>query len=306
MSEFVCICPSPAIQRTVLFDYVTVNSVNRSKQYRMDASGKAVNSARVLNQLEPGCAVSVCPLGTENSPQFMKLAERDGMRIVSAEIPGRVRECWTLLDKAHGTTTELIADETAEERNYTAAQAEFLSAAEAEIESCGAVLLAGSCPNYFSGGLPAAVAKLAADRGKVFMADYCGENLIRTLALSVPDIIKINEAEFCATFGFEPFMPEQSLKRAVAEKSRELHSIVVVTRGKKATLAADKGTAVEFQAENVHTLNTTACGDAFSAGFLYEYMQSRSFIDALAKGTWCAARNAESAVPGSVKRQEIF
>lgn len=300
MSEFVCICLSPTIQRTVLFDYFTVNAVNRSKTYRMDASGKAVNSARVLNQLEPGCAVSVCPLGAENGAQFMNLAERDGMCIVPAEIPGRVRECWTLLDSAQGTTTELVADESSDGFDYSDAQPALLSAIEAEIEKCSAVLLAGSCPKQFPDGLPAAIAKMASDKGKLFMADYCGENLTRTLALSVPDIIKINESEFCATFGFEPFLPEETLKRAVAEKSKELHSIVVVTRGKKATLAADKGAAATFQTEHVRALNTTACGDSFSAGFLYEYVRTRSFIDALAKGTWCAARNAESAVPGSV------
>lgn len=301
MSKFVCICLSPTIQRTALFDYVQVNSVNRSKKYRMDASGKAVNSARVLNQLEPGCAVSVCPLGTENCLQFMKLAGRDGMQIVPVEISGRVRECWTLLDRTQGTTTELVTDETSDNFDFTAAQSEFLSVAEAEIEKCSAVLLAGSCPRYFSGRLPAVIAKMTADKGKVLMADYCGDSLTGTLSLSVPDIIKINEAEFCSTFDFELFMPEENLRRAVAEKSRELNSIVVVTRGKKATFAADKGAAVEFQTENVRALNTTACGDSFSAGFLYEYVQTYSLIDALAKGTWCAARNAESVVPGSVK-----
>ena len=52
MKKILCICMSSTIQRTVSFDAITLEKVNRSKHYRQDASGKAVNSARVLEQLE--------------------------------------------------------------------------------------------------------------------------------------------------------------------------------------------------------------------------------------------------------------
>ena len=51
---------------------------------------------------------------------------------------------------------------------------------------------------------------------------------------------------------------------------------------------------------SVKALNTTACGDSFNAGFIYEYLKSKNFEQALKKGTWCAARNAESEAPGSI------
>jgi len=64
--------------------------------------------------------------------------------------------------------------------------------------------------------------------------------------------------------------------------------------------AADKGNFVEFPVEKIKAVNTTASGDAFSAGFLYEYTKTKDFLKSLEKGTWCAARNAESKIPGSI------
>ena len=75
--KILCICLSSTLQRTINFDSLRLEQVNRSKYYRLDASGKAVNSARVLNQLEKGSAVIVCPLGEKNVSVFTDAAERD-------------------------------------------------------------------------------------------------------------------------------------------------------------------------------------------------------------------------------------
>ena len=52
MKKILCVCMSSTIQRTITFENLTLTKVNRSRHYRIDASGKAVNSARVLEQLE--------------------------------------------------------------------------------------------------------------------------------------------------------------------------------------------------------------------------------------------------------------
>ena len=73
-----------------------------------------------------------------------------------------------------------------------------------------------------------------------------------------------------------------------------------MTRGSDSTLAADKGTFYECQSLTVKPVNTTACGDSFNAGFIYEYLASGDIKKALEKGTWCAAQNAMSEAPGSL------
>lgn len=303
MKKILCICMSSTIQRTVSFDALSLAKVNRSKHYRQDASGKAVNSARVLEQLEEGCSTIVCPLGEKNLSMFTEAAARDKLNLIYTTIPGLTRECWTLLDRTAGTTTELVVGEpilegAEEQKAVAAAEIKILKAINDILPEVDAVLLAGSRPKIWNDDLYATIAGMTHDAGKVFLADYIGEDLKKTLATTVPEIIKINEEEFRATF---PEMEDKPLQAAIAEKSRELNNIVVVTRGADSTYAAARGQFSECPTEKIAALNTIACGDSFNAGFLYEYLQTGELDKALKKGTWCAARNAELETPGAIR-----
>lgn len=300
MSKFLCVGLSPSIQRTVSFDSVVKNSVNRSSEYRFDASGKAANSARVLNQLEKNSARLICPLGAENISFFKKLAERDGLAVNPVEIPGRTRECWTLLDVSDGGTTELVAEEPCVSSVFGEAEEKLFEIVRFEVKNADAVLVAGSSPASWKKETVPCIAKIVSQNKKVFLADYWGKALLDTIEFCVPNIIKINEEEFLNTFGGKLPISDGDFRHLVSDKSIELGCILVVTRGEKSTFAADKGNFVEFPVEKIKTVNTTASGDAFSAGFLYEYLKSKDFLKSLEKGTWCAARNAESKIPGSI------
>ncbi len=303
MKKILCICMSSTIQRTVSFDSLSLTKVNRSKYYRQDASGKAVNSARVLEQLEAGSSTVVCPLGEKNLSIFTEDAKRDKLNLLYTTIPGLTRECWTLLDRTAGTTTELVVGEPLLEseedlKAVAAAEIKILKVINDILPEVDAVLLAGSRPKIWSVDLYATIAGMTHDAGKIFLADFIGEDLTKTLAASVPEIIKINEEEFRATF---PKLADKPLQDAIAEKSRELGNIIVVTRGPDSTYAADHGNFSECPAEKVNAINTIACGDSFNAGFLYEYLNTGDISAALKKGTWCASRNAELETPGAIR-----
>ena len=301
--KILCICMSSTIQRTISFKELKLTEVNRSQHYRVDASGKAVNSARVLTQLQEDCAVSICPLGEKNLQAFTEPAERDKLNILFATIPGNTRECWTLLDTSAGTTTELVVGEPLlesdeDKKAVAAAEIKILKMINELLPQVDAVLLAGSRPAIWSEDLYATIAGMSRDAGKLFLADYVGEDMTKTLAAAIPDIIKINEEEFRRTF---PELEKQPLEQAITQKSKELNNIVVVTRGTEPTFAAARGQFTACPTEKITALNTTACGDSFNAGFLYEYMQTRDLAAALQKGTWCAARNAEHEAPGTIR-----
>lgn len=303
MKKILCICLSSTIQRTISFDSLTLTKVNRSKKYRQDASGKAVNSARVLTQLEEGCATVVCPLGEKNLKTFTDDAARDNLNLLYTTIPGATRECWTLLDRTAGTTTELVVGEPVlesdeDKKAVAAAEIKMLKVINDILPEVDAVLLAGSRPDIWSSDLYATISGMTQDAGKIFLADYIGQDLVKTLTTAVPQIIKINEEEFRATF---PELAALPLKDAILKKSEELQNIVVVTRGTESTLAAVRSKYYECPTEKVAALNTTACGDSFNAGFLYEYVRSGDIEAALKKGTWCAARNAELEAPGAIR-----
>lgn len=307
MKKFLCICLSSTIQRTIHFENLMLEKVNRSKSYRQDASGKAVNSARVLNQLENGCAITVCPLGEKNASLFTELAQKDNIALHSYLIPGFTRECWTLLDNSAHTTTELVVGENTnyKEENFANHNEQILALIKNNISQVDAVLLAGSRPDIWDKNLYTDIALIAKQNNKIFLADFIGADLKNTIKQATPDIIKINDEEFLQTFSnssafSENKITEQELKELICQKSAELQNIIVVTRGTKSTFAAQNGDFYECPVEKVLPVNTTACGDSFNAGFLYDYINNCDFEKALKKGTWCAARNAEHDCPGTI------
>lgn len=297
MKKILCVCLSSTIQRSITFEKVQLEHVNRSEHYVEHASGKAVNSARVLNQIEPGCVKTICPLGENNAQQFLNLAQKDNLEIEYVTIPGSTRICWTLLDRTSSTTTELVVGEPAAEISQQP-EVKLLKLLVESLPEVDAVLLAGSRPGIWSKDLYATIAGMTKDAGKLFLADYIGEDLQLTLKSVTPDIIKINDEEFEKTFGVEA----GNLKSAITNKSAEFGNMIVVTRGCDSTYGAKNGEFFECPSEVVKPVNTTACGDSFNAGFIHEYLNSGDFMKALQKGTWAAARNAESEIPGSINR----
>ena len=297
--KILCVCLSTTIQRTVIFEKLSLEKVNRSTGYIEHASGKAINSARVLNQLEKNCAQIVCPVGKTNEKYFLDLAKKDDLTLDFVETDGNTRQCWTLLDKSQKTTTELVVSETSS-FDYNKAELKILKIINDLIPFYDAVLLSGSRPKGFSPDLYSLIAKITRDNKKLFLADYICEDLINTIETAVPDFIKINDEEFFKTFNASKTMDEEELKNAVTQKSVSLHNMIIVTRGEKSTYAANNGSFYECPVQKVEPVNTTACGDSFNAGFLYEYLKTGDFYKALEKGTWCAAKNAESEIPGSI------
>ena len=295
MKKVLCVCMSATYQRTVVFEKLALEKINRSHHYGLYASGKAVNSARVLAQLEKGSAVTVCPLGQENSAQFIDLAQKDGLDLWYVDTPGKIRDCWTLLDSTAHTTTEIIAGEPVPQDEYSAAEIKFLKLITEKLDECDAMLLAGSRQGKWSNDIYAVLCGIALDKGKTVLADFIGDELKCALKSAVPSIVKINSDEFEATFGL-PANQEN-----LCAKSVEYNNIFVITRGTDSTLAADHGKFFECPTLKVDAVNTIACGDSFNAGFLHEYLNTGDIQKSLEKGTWCAAQNAKSEVPGSIE-----
>lgn len=297
MKKILCVCFSATYQRTVVFDSLKTGGVNRANHYGLYASGKAVNSARVLEQLEKGCERTVCPLGV-NSAEFIELAQADGIQLSWIDVPWKIRECWTLLDNSNHTTTELIADEKVQQSALTNAKpanldVKILKLITQQLDECDALLLAGSRQGNWPQDIYPAICGIALDMEKTVLADFVGNDLNMALKTAVPSIIKINDEEFLKTFGIP------ATKENICLKSNEYHNIIVITRGTDSTLAAQDGQFYECPVPKVQAVNTIACGDSFNAGFLYEYLNCSNMDAALKKGTWCAVQNALSEVPGS-------
>lgn len=311
MAKFLAICLSSTIQKTISFERVELKHVNRSTHYRLDASGKAINSARILEQLksqsEDDCTVlSICPLGSKNAKLFLDLAKQDNLSVSFVKIPGFTRECCTVLDKSNKTTTELVVGEPTpcykDLLKIKRIEERFVNKILRKIKKSDYIILAGSRPDIWGSDLYPWFCEVAVNNHKTILADFWGKDLLATLKITTPSIIKINDEEYCKTFDLDFPCDSETLKNHISKKSEELKNIIIITRGTDSTLAADCGKLYECATEKIDdVVNTTACGDSFNAGFLYEYSKSKSIEAALKKGTWAAARNAENECPGTIK-----
>ncbi len=301
MSQIIAVGLSPTLQKTIAFTQLKKDGVNRSTGYRIDASGKAVNAARVLLQLSPGIVTNICPLGEDNAAFFLQLAEDDNQVFKWIPVAGRVRYCYTLLEPGTGQVTELVVSEPVGGIDFSAVADRLLEMIRDEAKTSKALIFAGSRPSSYPEDLCPRICRTAVEAGCTVMVDYHGKDLLRTLEQVVPDIIKINEEEFCGTFGCEFPLTEEKLGGLIASKSAELGNTIVITRGSRDTWAAAKGELFHHPVHAVTALNTIGCGDSFSAGFLYSWLQDRDTKAALVKGGWCATRNALNYRPGSIK-----
>lgn len=296
--KILCLCLSATIQRTLCFESFEKGIVNRTSVFREDASGKALNAARVLNQFESGSAKVLCPVGKENAGRFLDLAARDKIDVSYVSVPGNVRECWTILS-AGGSTTEVIADERADVSQELSEQIEssLLLQFSSEIEKCDALLFAGSTPKLFRPDINKKICSIAKSAGKIVLADFCGAALRSVLEekSAVPDFVKINEEELSKSF------PGENIAGKINVLSIKYGNSFIITRGEEKTIASLRGKDFECETEKIVPVNTTACGDSFDAGFLYEMLLSGDFEKALRRGTFAASRNAESVVPGKME-----
>jgi len=307
MKKIVAVCLSPTLQETITFDRFDKDRVNRSTGYRLDASGKAVNAARVLNQLERGSVTVVAPLGSENSQLFLDLAAQDSLRVVPVPVPGRIRYCYTLVESGKGShetgsksVTELVVGESAAAADYSAIAETLCERIREELSGSDALLLAGSCPSFWPENLLSRICGIAHEECCPVMVDFQGKDLEVAILESCPEIIKINEEEFTATFSLPFPLSDEELERELGLRSITLNNIIIVTRGKNDTLAASSGVLSRESVEAVNALNTIGCGDAFSAGFLMSWLNEQNIQNALSKGKWCATRNTFSLRPGSI------
>jgi fructose-1-phosphate kinase PfkB-like protein len=86
------------VQRTLVFDSLTVGGVNRARKVHVTAAGKAVNAARAITTLG-GAATLISFLGGD--------AGRFVARGLDADAP--TRTCTTLIPK-DGPVTELVEE----------------------------------------------------------------------------------------------------------------------------------------------------------------------------------------------------
>ncbi len=303
MNKVLVVCLNPTFQRTMVFETFLEGEVNRSDHYRLDASGKGVNVARVIAQLG-GKAIHLTHLGSHRTQEFIEMLKGDGIELFWSDSRSTIRTCTTIINSNNKTTTELV-----EEPQEVAQGTEemIVEQFKTALQESATLVISGTRSPGYSPSLYTDFVKEAKAQGKRVILDIKGGDLLQSLPYGV-DVIKPNLSEFANTFmdGLTVLEQEdsQEIKGRIIAKMEELYreygSAIVLTRGAFSVWLYDQDGFWEEPVEKVEPLNTIGCGDATTAGIAYGLTKGDSLREAVKLGLACGVANAKTLRPGSI------
>jgi 1-phosphofructokinase/tagatose 6-phosphate kinase len=297
---------SPAFQKTLRFSSVVGNTVNRTGIHRLDVAGKGINVSRVLSQLGKN-VVHLTPLGGVMRPLFLSLCEEDSLSVEWVESNGPIRSCYTIINDADSSVTELVEESPPVGAGTEEALLEkFLSL----LSGRKFLVISGTRAAGFSDALIPFMVQKAKEAGLTVIVDIKGKDLVESLRHR-PDFIKPNLYEFAATFAPDLIQDndllgdEAGVKERIKSESLNLCERfgcrIILTRGSRKIWAARERDFFEVDVGPVKPVNTIGSGDAFTAGLAAALGDGADFTAAITRGIRCGGLNAALFRPGVIR-----
>jgi 1-phosphofructokinase/tagatose 6-phosphate kinase len=211
-----------------------------------------------------------------------------------------IRFCYTILDRAEKTVTELVEES---ETVGDGTGERLLEAYKKFVQESSTVIISGTKAAGFPDTIVPEMVRLARAAGRLVILDVRGQDLINSLPFE-PDVIKPNLDEFIATFAPE-LVSQNNIQGEVENIWAGLYEKhpcrLILTRGAGSVWYAEKGEFAEYTFEPVEPLNTIGSGDAFTAGLAAALEEGASLPEAVAEGSRCGALNAVLLRPGVIR-----
>lgn len=294
-----CIGTTPAAQRVMVFSKLSLDAVNRATTTVDGWAGKSVNAAKVLRELGES-VVAVGVAGGHRGIELVRDLKRRGIETEFEVVGEPTRQCITVIDEGHGTTTELV-----EESRAVAPEVyeRLVEAVARRVKGCRAMVLSGTLTPRAPEDFYRRCAYLAQTEGVLSVVDAKGPPLLMALRAGV-GLIKPNRGELALTVGHE-LRDEASVIQAM----RDLHAVgaarVVVSAGKEPALASDGERTWRIHPPSITALNAIGSGDSFTAALTCRLVQGDNLGEACRWGVAAGAANALSLMPGELQRSEV-
>ncbi|MEI7945987.1 MAG: PfkB family carbohydrate kinase [bacterium] len=293
MKKILCLGLTPALQRTLLFDALDINEVNRAKVVIESAAGKALNTARALSVLSMPVQVAGLNGGAigRKIDAFLKTY---GVTSVQTSMKSNTRICTTLLDQRHNTITELVEEAP---NPGAAALKRFMRDNLEHIIDASALVISGTLPPFVEETFYLPFVRAAQKRGIPVIIDSHKAPLLHVLS-ERPLLIKLNQHELAITFKRE-ITSEQQLLSCMNELIARGAQNVVITQGAKPTyLMTSNGKHWRLTPPKLdQVINPIGSGDCTTAGIVCKLLKRRPLPEAIAFGLACGSANATTQTP---------
>ncbi len=293
-----CIGTTPTVQRSMIFDRVELDAVNRAAEVIDYASGKSPNVARVLQTLGAD-VLEVGFAGGDRGRFLISDLEQAGIRCDFVQAFAQTRLCTTVIDRSAGTATELVEESTPIETSTWSELHRKLSDLVPRAKFC---VFSGSLPPQAPQDFYARWAERAAELGIPMILDARGVPL--RLALGHKGLIaKLNQEELSGTLN-RPLESDADISSA----AKEIHppeGAVVVTMGARGAIATNGQTTWRVASPKVKAISAVGSGDAFAAGLAIDLSRGRDLAEALITAAACGAANAMTALAGHLSADDV-
>jgi tagatose 6-phosphate kinase len=296
---------TPAFARTMVFDEVVADDVNRTGEVYEHAAGKAVNVAKVVRTLGEE-VVAMGFLGGETGRFIRAQLDALGVKHAFVEVPAKTRTCVTVIDDSNGQTTELIEEATPVEAPKWA---DLRRAFADLVTHANMVVLSGSLPPDAPSDFYAECIRLAHGANVRCVVDATGEPLGHAI-VEKPYLIKPNEDELADTTGV-PIDSDVTLREGLRQVLQGGASWCLVSRGGDPAILAgaepgQRPGAMQIRPPVVEVVSTIGSGDATAAGVVVALARGMSMPDAARLGIACGSANAKTLIAGLVKFDDVF
>ncbi|MDZ7262567.1 MAG: 1-phosphofructokinase family hexose kinase [candidate division KSB1 bacterium] len=293
------VCLNPALQRTLWFEQLSINEVNRARRLTLSAGGKGVNVARVLGQLGAETRL-LCFLGGEIGELVKKLLRQEKIKTEFVPTRSATRICYTIIDSSHKTQTELV--EEAQEVSLDEVTA-IRSLYRKLLSHCQMVTISGTAPPGAPEDSYQDFVQLAGDQGIPAIVDAPGKWMLLSLKAH-PFIVKGNVKELEAALE-KPLNDHQELSRAMNWLHQRGARSVLATKGADGAYLWHEGDFYRLIPPELQVINPIGSGDAMTAGLAAGLCQNQPLLEAAKLGVACGAANVLTPIAGSVRLEDV-
>jgi tagatose 6-phosphate kinase len=299
LKKILCIGPTPAAQRVMVFPKLTLDSVNRAATTLDGAAGKSVNVAKVLKVLGES-PIATGFLGGERGSLAQSVLEERGIETEFVKIAPETRQCTTVIDESAGTITELVQESDAVPKDK---YHELMIVIRKWAARCKAMVISGTLTTHAPTDFYRRCTQLATDCGHLSVVDAKGLALIEALKAR-PGVVKPNRSELATTVGRE-LADDTDLMAAMRELCDRGALRVIVTSGKDPALAFDGHRFWRIHAPKITAVNPIGSGDAFTAGLVWQLLRGADLGEACRWASAAGAANALTIMAGEVRRKDV-
>lgn len=295
MKKVLCLGLTPAFQRTLLFDRLEVDEVNRARQVVESAAGKSLNTARALAAL--GAHAQTAGFnGGWTGRAITAFLKAYGVTSALTPMRAETRVCTTLIDPKTGTVTELV--EEAPDPG-PAAVARFVRDNLRRTREASLLVISGTLPPFVGDTFYVGFVRAAAAAGVPVVIDSQKAALVNVL-FERPLLAKLTVRELEVTLG-ERLSGERRILRGLRDlQAMGAQNVFVTQGGKPAYLLSPKRTWRFTPPAVNRRVNPIGSGDCTTAGLAQALLAGRSLKDAVVAGLACGSANVESLTPADL------